>query len=297
MQCRFCWLIIILLAFGAVSSAQTETPKQITIAFLPQSDITTFLPDAEAMANDLSRRLGLPVKVHIPADFAAAVEAMRHNHAQVAYLPSWPGVMANRMAGARYILAEVRGGKTYYYSVWYVRKDANINSLTNLRGKRVAFSSPLSASGYLFAIAKLAEEGLLEDGKADPKAFFGQVFYSGGYEATMQALARGHVDAGAASDASYELYLTPEQRKDIKILTRQGPVPTFGIVVHPNLSAEFVKKFQQTLLQFNAEKDRALIRKLYGADSLTIVNHEEHVAPVYRAEQLTGFRYQPSGRR
>lgn len=274
-----------------LSTMRAGDPKEITIAFIPQSDITTFLPDAEEMTKDLSQRLGLTVKVYVPADFAAAVEALRHNHAQVAFVPSWPGVMANRLAGARFILAEVRDGKTYYYSCWYARKDANIASLADLRGKKVAFSSPISSSGYLFPVAKLVEEGLLKDGEVDVKSFFGEVFYSGGYEGTIQAIARGHVDAGAASESAFQLYLTPEQRQRVKIISRQGPVPTHGVVVHPSLSESFVSKLRETLLSYNAGKDKSLLKKLYGADSLVAVTHEEHVSHLYRAEQITGFRF------
>jgi phosphonate transport system substrate-binding protein len=278
------------------SGIARQDPNELTIAFLPQNDISTFLPDAEKMAADLSRRLGIPVKVYVPNDFAAAVEALRFNHAQVAFVPSWPGVLANRVAGARFILAEVRNGKTYYYSCWYARANANINSLADLRGEKVAFSSPLSSSGYLFPVAKLVEEGLLKDGQADPRSFFGEILYSGGYEATLQAIARGHIDAGAASEGAYELYLTPEQRARVKIIARQGPIPTHGVVVHPSLSREFVETLKATLLSYSSEQDKVLLKKLYGADAFTPVTHEEHVSHVYRAEQLTGYQYKAARR-
>jgi phosphonate transport system substrate-binding protein len=287
--------VVVLMGLTTVGSFG-QTPKELTIAFLPQNDISTFLPDAEKMAADLSRRLGLPVKVYVPNDFAAAVEALRFNHAQVAFVPSWPGVMANRVAGARFILAEVRNGKTYYYSCWYARADAAISTLADLRGKKVAFSSPLSSSGYLFPVAKLVEEGLLKDGQADPKSFFGEILYSGGYEATLQAIARGHVDAGGASEAAYELYLTPEQRGRVKVIARQGPIPTHGVVVHPGLPQEFVETLRNVLLSYSSETDKALLKKLYGADSLVAVNHEEHVSHLYRAEQLTGYQFKQAQR-
>jgi phosphonate transport system substrate-binding protein len=284
--------VIFLLIASVTICTFGQIPKTLTIAFLPQNDVSTFLPDAEKMAQDLSQKLGMPVKVYIPADFAAVVEALRFNHAQVAFVPSWPGVMANRIAGARFILAELRDGKPYYFSCWYARTDAGIQTLAELRGKRVAFSSPLSSSGYLFPVAKLVEEGLLKDGEADPKSFFGDVLYSGGYEATLQAIARGHVDAGGASEAAFELYLTPEQRQKVKVIARQGPIPTHGVVVHPTLPAEFVDKLRDVLLSYGAGKEKALLKKLYGAESLVAVNHEEHVSHLYRAEQLTGYRYQ-----
>jgi phosphonate transport system substrate-binding protein len=287
---------IVLLMASTNTKLFAQAPKELTIAFLPQNDISTFLPDAEKLAADLSRRLGIPVKVYIPNDFAAVIEALRFNHVQVAFVPSWPGLMANRMTGARFILAEVRNGKTYYYSCWYARTDAKINTLADLRGKKVAFSSPLSSSGYLFPVVKLVEEGLLKDGQADPKAFFREVFYSGGYEATLQAIAKGHVDAGGASEAAFELYLTPERRARVKIIARQGPIPTHGIVVHPSLSQEFVEMLKSTLLSYSSERDKALLKKLYGADAFVPVNHEEHVSHLYRAEQLTGYQYKASRR-
>ena len=164
---------------SACQPIETETPETLTIAFLPQEDPEKLLIEAEKIADFLSERIGIPVKALVPLEYAAVVEALRGGHAQIAFLSARPAVLAHEMADAWIILGEIRRGKTYYYSQWYVRTDSGIETLRDLEGKTVAFSSPTSTSGYLFPVAKLVEEGLLEQGKADPKAFFKEVIFSG----------------------------------------------------------------------------------------------------------------------
>src|SRR3989304_1103072 len=74
-----------------------------------------------------------------------------------------PAVLARKHAGAELALAEVRDvvigeekvERPFYFSYWVVPKDSPYTSLQDLKGKRVAFPSPLSTSGYVFPMARL----------------------------------------------------------------------------------------------------------------------------------------------
>ena len=286
-------LVVALMLGVAGASAcrpiETEAPETLTIAFLPQEDPEKLLIEAEKIADFLSQRIGVPVKAIVPLEYAAVVEALRGGHAQIAFLSARPAVLAHEMADAWIILGEIRRGKTYYYSQWYVRKDSGIETLRDLEGKTVAFSSPTSTSGYLCPIAKLVEGGLLERGKADPKALFREVIFSGGYQQSLLALSRGEVDAAGASDYAFELYLTPEERQQIKVIAKQGPVPVHGVAVLGSLPYSMVTRIQEALLEFNKPENLPLLKELYGAEGFVPVTHSEHIGPVHKAAELTGF--------
>lgn len=280
-------ILLSLLLVPALSLAQ---PQTLTVAFLPQENPERLLPNAKVLSEFLSQQLGMPVKTYIPTDYAAVVEALRAGHAQVALLSAWPYLLASRLGGARIILAEVRRGKTYYYSQWYTTVDSGVNRLSDLRGKAVAFTSPSSTSGYLFPMARLVEEGLLSQG-ADPKAFFKEALFAGGYEQALKALARGQVVAAAASDYAFGLYLSPEEQKRIKVITRQGPVPTHGVAVRGDLPSDLVERIKEAFLKLNRPENLKVLKQLYGAEALVEVTHDQHVSALQKAADLTGFQF------
>src|SRR5690606_37542005 len=109
----------------------------------------------------LSERINMPVETVVPSIYGATVQALVSNRAHVAYVSSLPYVLARQEAPVTMPLAEVRGGKTEYDSIFVVRADSDLQSLEDLRGKRMAFTSPTSTSGYLMSYSRLVDDGLL----------------------------------------------------------------------------------------------------------------------------------------
>jgi phosphonate transport system substrate-binding protein len=272
---------------AAPAAAQAGPPVPLIFAFQPQENPEALSPDARRLAAHLSDVLGTPTEVFLPTSYATVVEALRGGHAHVAYLSGWPYLIAHREAGAELLVAEERNGAPFYQSQWYVREDSELRSLADLRGRAAAFPSPTSTSGYLFPIASLVEAGLLETGQ-DPKAFFGEIVFAGGYQQALQALANGSVDVAAASDYAFDMYLDEAQRKGVRVLAHQGPVPTHGIAVRGDLPAEWKERIRDALLRLNEEPHRALLRSVYGAERLVPRTHDEHVAALERALRLVG---------
>lgn len=262
-------------------------PNPLILAFQPQENPEALAPDAERLASYLAEALGTPTEVYLPTTYAAVVEALRAGHAHVGYLSGWPYLVAHREAGAELIVAEARDGEPFYDSQWYVRADGDVRELADLRGRAVAFPSPTSTSGYLFPIARVVEEGLLETGE-DPKAFFGEIVFAGGYQQALQALVHGSVEAAAASDYAFELYLDEAQRAQVRVLERQGPVPTHGIAVRGDLSEEGKERIRDALLSLNEAPHRELLRSVYGAERLVARSHEEHVGALEQALDRVG---------
>ena len=267
-------------------------PVPLIFAFQPQENPEGLAPGARELANYLGEVLETPTEVFLPTTYAAVVEAMRSGHADVAYLSGWPYLTAHREAGAEILVVEERNGNPFYQSQWFVRADDDVESLADLRGRSVAFPSPSSTSGYLFPVARLVEEGLLKTGE-DPKVFFGQVLFAGGYEQALQALAAGSVDAAAAADYAFEMYLDETQRARVRVLTQQGPVPTHGLAVRGSVPPVWKERIRDALLTLNEPEQRERLRSVYGAERLVPRTHEEHVASLLHARRLLGLEDEP----
>jgi phosphonate transport system substrate-binding protein len=268
-----------------------DMPKKITVAFQPQESVTELTPNAEKMAAHLSEALGVEVKVYVPTSYVAVVEAMRGGHADVAYFSARPFTIAQSLADAEAVVAEVRRGKTYYYSQWYVKADSDYDGLEDLENEKAAFTSPTSTSGYLFPYAKLIQEQLLVPGE-DPNKFFDSYIFAGGYQQSLMALVNGQVDAAAASDYALGRYLTEEQQKEIRVLSKQGPVPSHLMAVRKSLPKELKDKLRGALLELNEPEHKELLSDVYGAEGFEAVT-DAHVNALKQALELTGIEPVP----
>lgn len=286
---RFAGFFLALL-LGAQLARAASAPDTLVVAFQPQENPEKLSLNAKAMTEFLSAELKMPVKIYLPTNYAAVVEALRGGHAHVAYFSALPYAMAHNLAGVEVVAAEERDGKTFYNSRWYVRADSPIKTLADARGKPAAFTSPTSTSGYLFPFAKLVEEKCIPP-RGDPKKFFGQVIFAGGYEQALKALVNGQVEIAAASDYALARFLSPDDQKKVRVLTEQGPVPTHCIAVKSDLSAELRQKISDALMKLNEPEHKELLKSVYGAQKLKPVTHDEHIGALKRAIEQTGLSF------
>lgn len=261
--------------------------EKLVFAFQPQENPEGLAPNAEQLAKFLESKIGIKCEVFLPTSYAAVVEALRSENADVAYFSGWPYLIAHSKADVELILAETRAGQPFYYSQWYVAQDSPIQSTADLKGKDIAFTSPTSTSGYLFPLAKIIDDGHLKTGQ-DPKEFFGEVLFAGGYEQALKALVNGKVVAAAASDYAFTRYLTEDEQKKIRVLTKQGPVPTHGIGVRKALPQDVKDKIRDAFLELNKDDNKALLKSVYGAEELVARTHEEHIKALDAAQKSVG---------
>jgi phosphonate transport system substrate-binding protein len=144
-----------------------------------------------------------------------------------------------------------------------VPKDSAASKLEQLRGKRAVFPSPLSTSGFVAPLARLIELGLVppQAGKeADPKAFFGDVRFVGGYVQGWEALKAGQADVAIiAGDVSEKLYR--EVLAGTKVIEQQGPIPSHAVVFAKDFDPAGKAQLREALLELGQPEQRVLMRK------------------------------------
>jgi phosphonate transport system substrate-binding protein len=273
---------------GMTATDTAESPVNLTFAFQPQENPEGLELDTRRLGEFIAERTGYEIKIFLPTNYAAVVEALRGGHADLAYFSGWPYLIAHDLAGAQILLVEERQGQPFYESRWYVRADSDFKTLADLKGRSVAFTSPTSTSGYLFPMAKVVEEGHLNTGQ-DAREYFGEVIFAGGYQQALLSLANGTVEAAAASDYALQLYLSEEQQTQVRILTSQGPVPTHGLAVRGDMPEEVRNTLRAALLELNLEQNKNLLKSVYGSEKLVPREHDEHVEALDKARKLLGI--------
>jgi phosphonate transport system substrate-binding protein len=272
-----------------------QAKAKLTIAVQPTATAAELTASAKELGSFLTTKMGREVELVFPTTYAGVVEALRFGHAQAAFMSAWPSRLAWKYAEADVALAEVREvvigqekkEEPFYFSYWVVPKGSTVTKLEDLRGKHVAFPSQLSTSGFVAPLARLIELGLVAKpaaGKeADPKTFFGQVTFAGGYSQGWSALRAGQVDVTIiAGDVAESLYR--EVLANTKVIEQQGPVPSHSVVFAKQLDAETKQQLKSALLELGKPEHRGLMRKFISGIFVGFkeTTAEEHLGPLAR---------------
>ncbi len=293
--------ILTLMFFLQEGSVHAENQKKLVIAIQPTSTPQQLETQAKELEDFLEKKVNRDVEIFFPTSYAGVIEALRFGHAQVAFMGSWPATMARRKAKAAVVLAEIREVMIdqdkkevpYYYSYWVVAKNSIYKNLSELKGKKAAFSSQLSSSGYVAPLSKLVDLGFTSrhKGVVDPKKFFKEVFFAGGYAQAWEALKAGQVDVTViAGDVPEKLYR--EVLANTLVLEKQGPIPSHVVMVSQNLDKDIKNQLVSALLELNDPLYRELMRKFVSG---LFVRFEpatrEHLMPLEKMLETTGFEF------
>jgi phosphonate transport system substrate-binding protein len=136
-----------------------------------------------------------------------------------------------------------------YHSFFLVGAQSGIESLEQLRGRRFAFSDPLSLSGRYYPLYALLDRGL------DPGTFFSETTFTYSHDGNMRAVLDGIVDAAAVDSLVYEFDVrrNPDLAKRLRIIHRSPPLGVSPFVVPKSLDADLRLSLQEAL--FSATDD------------------------------------------
>ena len=275
-------LIYIFTAVSMLLLSQQQLPAQsdkgeekpLVLAFIPQENPEKLVGDIGVITKYLEEEMGIPVKGYVTQDHAAAVEALRNGEADISFMGGLPYILAHNHIGAEVILSEVYRGSPIYRGRIFVRKDSGIKSIEDLRGKTIAFADPISESGYIYPLDIFVEKGLIKQ-LDDPQKFFSTVYFAGGYQQAIQAVANNLVDAAGVSQFA-EMLLTPQQLSEVKWIAESKPIPSHVVVARKGLDVARKNAFKKALLKLNEPENKYLLKYVYNPDGYVEASHEDY---------------------
>lgn len=297
---QFVFLSILIAALGAISFyAQAEEQKPLVFALQKQKDSTKIKDSADAIMQELSHTLGREVKVMVPGEYSATVQALVSGHADVGYISSLPFLLAKRDGGAELLLVEERQDnnsiwKTHYFAVLVARTDGKIRNLEDIKANanslRLVFTSHTSTSGYVFPFAFFREQGVLTQDQK-PEDVFAQVHYAGGYSQALEQVIAGKADIAAVSGYTVEgdktaVYVSPEDHRKLKVVARIPGVPTHVIATRAGLNAKERSDIAEALLRISKHNPE-LLTQIYGASRLVNADESTHLEATRKAIAIT----------
>lgn len=254
---------------SAPSSALAPVPATTTLRFSvaamlsPQDTFSAYTELVERLGAALHARVEL-VQRRTYAEVNDLIAAGKVDAAMICtggYLE-----LQRRQPGAAELLAvpTIRGASTYR-SYLIVPAGSRAQGLSDLEGKRFAFTDEISLSGRLWVVDELRRT------RRDPAAFFGSVQLTGSHDRSIDAIARGVVDGACVDSVIFDRLVAqrPDLLGAVRIVARSQPFGAPPVVASTRLPPERRAELREALL--------ALARDPAAARALRVAGFEGFV--------------------
>ncbi len=245
--------------------------KPIKMYFVPSMEAGKVVQSGEAISKALNELTGLHFKVAVPTSYAAVVEALGSNQADIAWLSTYAYILAHQKFGAEVKFMTVRNGLKNYRGQFIARADSGIESIEDLQGKVIAYTDAASTSGYVYPSAILKQKNIV------PKSHT----FVGSHPSAVISVYNKNSDAGCTywsppdqkgvpMDAREKLLDTyPDVLEQVKIIGFTEWIPNDTVTFRKSMPPEILAKITNALQKFSTSSEgQKVLKDLYDIDGL-----------------------------
>lgn len=266
---------------GKIDMSVVEEPQKIVndpairVAIASVISPTESYKYYEDLIQYLSQKLGGSVKIVQRRSYREINDLIKNNKIDFAFVCGGAYIDGNSEFGMKLLVVPVVYNNTTYNSYIIVQNESNYMDLTDLRGKKFAFSDPLSNSGKLYPGYRLF---LLNE---TPDSFFGKDelgknnwFYTYSHDNSIIAVA-DKLAEGAAVDSLVYDYMketNPEITSQTRIIEISPPFGIPPIVVSKDIDPFLEEKLKYIFLDMNNDEAGKKILANLRIDRFTELN-------------------------
>ena len=239
-------LLVLLLCCTVFSPAvhAAGRPDHLTIGLLPGESAPTVMRLNEPLRAYLEKRLGIPVKMVVGANYAATGEALRFGRLDIAYLGPVTYILQSRRAKLEtFARPSHTGVGPTFTAALIVPNDSPAMTPADLKGKEIAFGDPASTSGNW-----VPRHMLLESGLVSGRDYVLRVL--GAHDSVALAVANHKVAAGGISMPIYNRLLKEGKidTSKVRVLAESEPIPEYMWTFRNGLDAAFREEIKKAFL-------------------------------------------------
>ncbi len=274
-----------LVADAPTDPAKWRDPSTLVWAYTPVEDPAVYANIFKPMTDHLKTCTGKAIVYYPVQSNSAEIEAMRSGRLHFAGFSTGPTGFAVNLAGAvpfaaKGVGTEVRG----YNLLAIVKASSPFQKLADLKGKRVAHTSPSSNSGNLAPRVLFPAEGLKTDDDYKP-------LMSGGHDKSTLGVASGDYDmAAVASDVFERMYTRGTTKKDdFRVLYKSPVFPTSSFAHAHDLKPELATKLKECFFSFRFTPE--MTKEFNGDDRFLPITYKKDWAVVRDVAEKSGTPY------
>ena len=251
-----CFLLILLFSiFNCTdNNNQSNSIDRINIGVIPSEEAERMVRRLEPIADYLSDKLGMSVKIYRANDYTAVIEGMKGKKIDVAVFGAFSYILASENANAQpLVVAGKENEPASYRSAIITHSNSGINTIEDIKnnsGKYTfSFSDPASTSGHLVPTGNLISWGI------KPQEHFKNVMFSGSHTATILSVATQKIDAAGVSYTVLNKLLERGaiKQEDYKVLWISKPIPVDLVTVRADLPEELKEKLRSLYMRMKDE--------------------------------------------
>ena len=278
-----------LVADSPKDPSKLKNPSTLVFTYTPVEDPAVYENILKPFTDHLSKVTGKRVVYYQVQSNAAEIEAMRSGRLHVAGFSTGPTGFAVNLAGA--IPFAVKGNEKElqgYHLIVLVKKDSPYQKLSDLKGKKVAHTSPSSNSGNLAPRVLFPSEGLTPDTDYKP-------LYSGKHDQSVMGVNSGDYDAApVASDVYYRMVRRGQVSEDaFRIIYKSDLFPTSSFAYAHDLHPDLIAKIREAFFSFRYTPE--MLKAFEGADRFFPITYQKDWAAIRRIAEEAEGGYTQSG--
>jgi phosphonate transport system substrate-binding protein len=266
-------------------------PATLVFAYTPVEDPAVYAKVWQGFLDHLAKTTGKKVVFFPVQSNAAQLEAMRAGRLHVAGFNTGSNPIAVACAGfVPFTMMASKDNKFGYEMEIITYPGSGIEKVEDIKGKKLAFTSETSNSGYKAPSALLREQFKLEAGRD-----FEPVF-SGKHDNSVLGVAnKDYPAASVANSVMYRMFarnvIKPDQ---VKTIYKSQTFPTTGYGYVYNLKPELAAKVKEAFFSFNWDGS-SLLAEFKNTEppqeKFIPITFKEHWAVVRQIDQALGVSY------
>ena len=279
-----------LVADAPTDPSKLKDPSTLVFAYTPVEDPAIYADIWTPFIEHLKTVTGKDVQFFAVQSNSAEVEAMRSGRLHVAGFSTGPTPFAVNLAGVEpFAIMGADDGQFGYKLQVFTQADSDIMEVADLKGKRVAHTSPTSNSGNLAPRALFPALGVV------PGEDY-EVVYSGSHDQSILGVVAGDYDA--APVASEVVNRMVERGlydpADVRMIWESDPFPTTSYGLANDLTPELKAKIKEAFFTFDFE-GTALGEEFAGVSKFVPITYKEQWAVIRQIQSANGVEYTPQG--
>ena len=271
--------------------AQRPLRIALSAAFVSEHGVSTY----RRLIDYLEDRLGRDIELVSGLGYDTINRMLNDGALDAAFLCGLPYVLLRDQPGmdvellvAPVMKAARYQGEPIYYSDLIVRKDSDIQSIHDLRGRTLAYNEETSNSGYNLPRARLLELGLTD-------GFFGKVLRSGSHEESIRMVADGRADASFVDSLvlEYDLANGVGVADRVRVVESLGPSAIPPMIARSDLPEGAREELRRHLLAMHEDRegrrilDQALVDRFVRVDD----THYDDIRERKNRAEAAGFQH------